>query len=106
MVSEKVEELVNAIKDSTEYRKFQEAEQQVSSVPGLAEKVREFCWNNFELQNSEAEDLYERMEEFEDRYREFRSDPIVAQYLERELQMCRMLQGINARITDVVELIL
>lgn len=95
-----------AIQESTEYQSFQEAERQVSSVPGLAEKIKEFCWKNYELQNSGAEDLYERMEEFENQYREFRRNPVVAQYLERELTICRMLQDINARITNSVELML
>lgn len=105
-IKDKVEELVAAIQESTEYRSFQEAEQQVCSIPGLADKIKEFCWKNYELQNSGAEDLYERMEEFENQYREFRRNPVVAQYLERELRICRMLQEINARITNSVELMI
>lgn len=105
-IKDKVEELVAAIQESTEYQNFQEAERQVCSIPGLAEEIKEFCWKNYELQNSGAEDLYERMEEFEKQYREFRKNPVVAQYLERELRICRMLQEINARITNAVELML
>lgn len=105
-IKDKVEELILAIQESTEYRSFQEAGQQVCSVPGLSDKIKEFCWKNYELQNSGAEDLYERMEEFENQYREFRKDPVVAQYLERELRICRMLQEINAKITNSVELML
>ena len=52
------------------------------------------------------EDLYERMEAFEDEYREFRKNPVVAEYLESELRICRMIQEINARITNVVELMI
>ena len=105
-VKNKVEELVAAILESTEYRSFQEAEQQVMGVPGLAEEIKEFCWKNYELQNSGAEDLYEQMEEFENQYREFRKNPIVSRYLEQELRISRMLQEINARITTSVELML
>lgn len=105
-IKDKVEALVTAIHESTEYRSFQEAEAQVQSVPGLADKIKEFCWKNYEIQNSGAEDLYERMEDFEDQYREFRKNPVVSQYLERELRLCRMLQEINARITDSIELMI
>ncbi|MBS6397041.1 MAG: YlbF family regulator [Clostridiales bacterium] len=105
-IKDKVDELVAAIRESTEYQSFQEAERQVSSVPGLADKIREFCWKNYELQNSGAEDLYERMEEFERQYKEFRTNPLVAQYLERELRICRMLQEISARITRSVDLVI
>lgn len=105
-INDKVEELVSAIQESTEYQNFQEAEREVRKVPGLAEKIREFCWKNYELQNSDAEDLYERLEEFTAQYKEFRRNPVVEQYLEHELRMCRILQEINARITGIVDLMI
>lgn len=106
-INDKLEELVLAILESPEYQELQKVEAEVSSTPGLAEKIKEFCWKNYELQNSEEEEnLYERMEEFEKEYQEFRSNPVVTAYLERELKMCRILQAINARITNAVELVL
>lgn len=105
-IKDKVDELIAAIQESPEYQNFQEAELQVKSIPGLEEKIKEFCWKNYELQNSGAEDLYDKMEEFERQYREFRKNPVVSQYLERELRICRMLQEINARITNAVNLVL
>lgn len=105
-INNKVEELVLAIQESTEYQNLQKVEAEVSSTPGLAEKIKEFCWKNYELQNSGEEDLYDRMEAFENEYREFRTDPVVNEYLEQELKMCRILQAINARITNAVELVL
>lgn len=105
-IKSKVEELVAAIQESAEYQSFQEAERRVKSVPGLSEKIREFCWKNYEIQNSSAADLYERIEAFEKQYRDFRKNPLVAGYLEKELRMCRILQEINAKITDSVELMI
>lgn len=101
-----MEDLVNAIRASNEYQNFKEAEERVADVPGLVERIREYCWKNYELQTSDVEDLYERMEAFEDEYREFRKNPVVAEYLESELRICRMIQEINARITNVVELMI
>ena len=105
-INDKVEELVSAIQESTEYQNFQEAEREVRKVPGLAEKIREFCWKNYELQNSGAEDLYEQLEAFEDQYKVFRRNPVVEQYLEHELRMCRILQQINARLTGILDLVI
>lgn len=105
-INEKVEELLSALRESEEYRSFQEAEREVQKVPGLAERIREFCWKNYELQNSGIEDLYERLDEFSAQYREFRRNPVVEQYLEHELRMCRILQEINARIMGVVDLMI
>ncbi|MDE7320683.1 MAG: YlbF family regulator [Lachnospiraceae bacterium] len=105
-INDKVEELVSAIQASTEYQNFQEAEREVRKVPGLAEKIREFCWKNYELQNSDADDLYERLEEFSEQYKDFRRNPVVEQYLEHELRMCRILQEIHARLTGIVDLMI
>lgn len=105
-IKDKVEELISAIRESTEYRNFQEAEQQVIRIPGLEEKIREYCWKNYEIQNSSSEDFSDRIEEFENQYRELREHPVVAQYLESELGICRMLQKINAEITKAVELMI
>lgn len=49
-IKKKVEELVDAILESTEYQNFQAAEKQVRKVPELADKIKEFCWENYELQ--------------------------------------------------------
>lgn len=105
-IKEKVEELVDTILESTEYQSFQEAERQVRKVPGLADKIREFCWENYEIQNQETEDLDGEMEAFVERYRDFRKDNVVDEYLERELRMCRMLQEIHARLTDIMDFVI
>ncbi len=105
-INDKVEELVSAIQESTEYQNFQEAEREVRKVPGLAEKIREFCWKNYELQNSDADELYERLEEFSAQYKDFRRNPVVERYLEHELRMCRILQEIHARLAGSVDLMI
>ncbi len=105
-IKEKVEELVDTILESTEYQSFQEAERQVRNVPGLADKIKAFSWENYEIQNQETEDLDGEMEAFVERYQEFRKDAIVDQYLERELRMCRMLQELHARLTDIMDFVI
>ncbi len=105
-IKHEVEELIAVIRESGEYREFLEAEKKVEETPGLADKVREFCWSNYELQNSDADDLSERVDEFTEKYREFRSNPVVSDYLERELRLCRLLQEINMEIMSVVELVI
>lgn len=105
-IKDKLEELVAAIQESDEYRNFQEAEEEVRKVPGLAEKIKEFCWKNYEIQNSDAEDLYERVEEFRAQYKAFRRNPVVERYLEHELRMCRILQEVDAKLTGIVDLMI
>ena len=106
VIKEKVEELRTVLEESAEYQNFLAARRQVEQIPGLAEKIREFCWRNYELQNIDGEDLYERLEAFEAQFESFRRDPVVAAYLERELRMCRMMQEIHARLIDIVEILI
>ena len=105
-INDKVEELVLDIQESPEYQDLQKIEEKVSSTPGLAEKIKEFCWKNYELQNSDADDLYERLEEFSAQYKDFRRNPVVERYLEHELRMCRILQEIHARLAGSVDLMI
>jgi cell fate (sporulation/competence/biofilm development) regulator YlbF (YheA/YmcA/DUF963 family) len=105
-IKEQVEKLVSVIQESEMYREYVETAEQVKQVPGLEEKIREYRMKNYELQTSEVEDLYDRMEEFEQEYSDFRKDPLVSLYLERELRVCRMLQSISARITESVDLMI
>ena len=42
-----MEDLVNAIRASDEYQNFKEAEERVADVPGLVERIREYCWKNY-----------------------------------------------------------
>lgn len=105
-IREKVEELRAAIEESEEYQSFQEARRQVDTMPGLAEKIREFCWKNYELQKHSGENLYELMGEFEAQYEDFRRNPVVKEYLERELHMCRVMQEIHARLLSVMDLLI
>ena len=50
--------------------------------------------------------MNEKVEAFEEQYRGFRENPIVSEYLEYELRMCRLLQEINTRITSSVDLMI
>ena len=47
-IKDKVEELIAAIQESAEYQNFQAAGGRVKDVEGLEDKVREFCWKNYE----------------------------------------------------------
>lgn len=105
-IREKLEELMGAIEVSEEYQSFREARRQVDTVPGLAEKIREFCRKNYEIQKHDSENLNELMEEFESRYEEFRRNPLVKTYLERELRMCRVMQEINVRLMGMMDLLI
>jgi cell fate (sporulation/competence/biofilm development) regulator YlbF (YheA/YmcA/DUF963 family) len=99
------QELVNAICNSREYREFEESKKKVRENPGLQEEIDRFRRRNFELQNKmESDDLYADLDEFQRENESFRSNPLVEEYLEDELAVCRMIQRVNQAIMTTINL--
>ena len=65
--------------------------------------IDRFRQENFELQNSvQADELFDRTDEFSRRLGEFRKNPLVDAFLNAELDFCRMIQEINGKIVEAV----
>ena len=65
--------------------------------------IDRFRQENFELQNSaQADELFDRTDEFSRRLEEFRKNPLVDEFLNAELDFCRMIQEINGKIVEAV----
>ena len=91
-----LENLVQCIKDSTEYRRYREICDRVHEYPELEKQIHEFRRKNYEIQNEEGSwDRFERIEGLRREYADFRKDPMVREYLAAELAICRVIQNIN-----------
>ena len=91
--------LVEAIADSPQYRRYLEVSEKVHGYPQLERQINEFRKKNFELQSSTGQgDLFDRVDQFETEYAQFRKDPLVQEYLSAELAVCRVLQNVNYTI--------
>ena len=96
---------MQAIKESEAYRNFEEAKQEVAKDPELRKKVNQFRKRNYEIQNLEdIPDLYTEMERFEEEYKEVRRDPVIRNFLQCELEICRIMQRINLNLVQAVDL--
>ena len=99
-----VDKFVASIKETETYKKFSEQLQLIKQQPQLYEKVNEFRQRNFELQNSEqTDDLFEKIDAFEKEYEKFREEPLVDNFLRTELALCRMMQKVDAMITEKLD---
>ena len=97
-------EYVKAIKATEVYRKYCEQLERLKRHPEQYEKVNEFRKKNFEIQNTTQKDeLFDKMDAFEQEYEKFRENPIVDDFLRAELAFCRMMQEINLTITEAVD---
>ena len=96
--------LVRSIKDSEEYHRYRRMCEKVHAYPELERQIHEFRRKNYELQNEEGSwDRYERIESLEREYATFRRDPMVREYLEAELSVCRVIQHVNWEIVRNID---
>lgn len=93
-----IDDLIVAILESEVYRTYRTELDKVKQVPGLKEQIDEFRRRNFALQSS-ADNDFEKLDRIEKEYESFRATPLVADFLAAELDLCRMMQSIDMRIT-------
>ena len=92
-----------AIKDTAVYKKYCEQLERLKRNPEQYQKVNEFRRRNFEIQNTAQKDeLFDKMDAFEQEFEKFREDPVVDEFLRAELAFCRMMQEVNLYITEAV----
>lgn len=97
--------LIEAIRHSREYSKFQSASAALDSYPELRSQIDQYRKDVYRLQNySAAGELYDRTEQFHQERALFRKNPLVNDYLSSELAVCRMLQRAASRVVDAVDL--
>ena len=98
-----IHEFTERLKRTEEYRQYVEKRDKVREYPGLQDDINEFRRKNYLLQNS-GEELFDKIDTFVKEYEEFRSNPVVEDYLQAELAVCRMVQNIYTQIAEAIDL--
>ncbi len=97
--------LIRVIHDSDAYKDYKTVRNRLSQDPDLKNQVNQYRKECYHLQNSgDVESLYERMQQFDQKYDELLKNPLVEEYLKCELAICRMLQQIASKVVESVEL--
>lgn len=96
-----VERLVFVIKESETYREYTTQLEKVKQQPGLKEQIDEFRTRNYMLQTS-GEAAFDKIEQLEREYEDFRENPLVSDFLAAELAFCRMMQNISIQVTEAM----
>lgn len=99
-VEERLDELVKALQDSREYKRYHEAREKLGAYPELEQAVHEFRRKNYEIQNSHDLDIFAETDALERESSKIRKNPIVEEYLSSELALCRMVQNINWKLVE------
>ncbi|MCI9417214.1 MAG: YlbF family regulator [Eubacterium sp.] len=101
-VQEMTNALVEAIEESEEYKKYQEAKKKILQYPILKEKADEFRRRNYEFQNSSTD----HFEEGDKLWQEFGSvteHPVVWEYLTAENALCRILRQVSFHLLEKLD---
>lgn len=101
-IDEAVQHYINAIKETEVYREYERQKERVKQYPELKAQIDEFRLRNYELQTS-RDNAFEKIDNLEREYDDFRENPLVADFLAAELAFCRMMQGIHIRVTEALE---
>ena len=103
-IEEATKKFAAYIQESDTYKEYYYQRERLKKQPGLYDKVNEFRQKNFEIQNeSDSEDLFDKMEAFDREYAKFRENPMVDAFLRAELAFCRMMQDINTLLTAEID---
>ena len=103
-IKEALHGLVEAISKSKEYTRYQAIREKVHGFPELEKEIMEFRKKNYLLQNSRGTvDLFEETDRMEREYREFRKNPLVAEYLAAENDICKIVQQINWTLIEELD---
>ena len=103
-IIEAAKQFADTIMTSATYKEYLYQREKIKKQPELYEKVNEFRQRNFDLQNeTDSEDIFDRMEAFDREYEQFREDPLVDGFLEAELAFCRLMQEVYALLAEEVD---
>lgn len=104
-VEEALDTLIDAILETDEFEKYQDAKSELSRDPNLKLQVDEFRRRNFDLQQSnlDSKRLMEEIDRFEKEYETFRANPVVHRFLSSELAFTRLMQHVYGSIMENID---
>ena len=94
-------EYAGRIQETDVYKKYCAERSRLKEYPDLYKKVNEYRQMTFDLHNNtDQEQLFDRMGAYEKEYESFRENPLVENFLQAELEFCRLMQELNILIMD------
>lgn len=103
-IGEDVSAFIYAIRSTKEYKTYEYQKEKVKMFPEIKERLDEYRKGNYELQSlNQGDDLLEKLENFQNCYEEFLENPLVTDFLQAELDFCRLMQTINVIVTEALD---
>lgn len=102
-LSNLVQYVANALKDTKEYREYEEAREELSKDNELFRRVNEMRQKNFLLQQENSDNLMELMDALTNEYEDVINLELTGRFLEAEADVCRMVQEFNNMLAHGLE---
>ena len=104
-VENKKTELLEVLKNSPEVKRFEKARAAIKGRADARERIDAFRSSVYSLHNGpETVDMLDKMNGLFALREELHQDPQIAEYLDSELDVCRMLQKICMEVMNVTDL--
>lgn len=100
-IFDSIKTFVDALKETRVYQEYQLQKEKVKRFPELKSRIDEYRIRNYQLQNQEQSDnLMEELENLQREFADVLDTPLGSDFLQAELDFCRMMQNIYVYITD------
>lgn len=104
IVTERLNALTDAMRNTIDYQSYLKLEAELDKDKDLKKRVDEFRLWNFSLQKEENVDLFDAVDDIDREFVELRKNPVVEEYLEAELSVCKMVQRVLNAIHHEVKI--
>ncbi len=104
IVTERLNALTDAMRNTIDYQSYLKLEAELDKDKDLKKRVDEFRLRNFSLQKEENVDLFDAVDDIDREFVELRKNPVVEEYLEAELSVCKMVQRVLNAIHHEVKI--
>ncbi len=104
-IKEALDAFMTVVKDTPDYKNFCVQKDKIKGQPNLKAQIDEYRIKKFELQNSDDSDgkLFEKLEQLEKEYADVCENPLVGDFLEAELALCRLIQQVNLQVVSALD---
>ena len=103
-LKQETENFIEQIKSTEIFQNYNEKKIALKQDSDLWYATCQYRRDRFEMQrNTEEAELYDRIDDFEKKYRELLEKKSVADYLDAEVSMCRLLQNISVSLIQALE---
>ena len=97
-----VDALLDSIQKSNIYQRYLECETEISKDPGLKKQIDDLRAVSYQMH--QKEDWFDASDRLEEQFAELQKIPQVNAYLEAELDLCKVIQKVTAKICGSLDL--